>query len=130
LLSFFSSPITTSTALVDAALDFHRVGTSGDVLDAFPVDGLGQHGGGGGSVAGRIARLARDFANQLGSHVLVRVLQFDFLRHGHAVLGDRRGAELLIQNRVPALGTERRLDGIGELVHPAQDGRPCRFAIQ
>src|SRR5438445_526879 len=41
--------------LVDAAGPRHGVGAGGDVLDALPVDGLGQDGGGGGAVAGDVA---------------------------------------------------------------------------
>src|SRR5437867_3043109 len=62
-------------------------------------------------------------SNELGAHVLVRILKFNFFSHGHAVLGDRRGAELLIENRVAALRTECCLHGVGELVHPSEDGR-------
>ena len=115
--------------LVDPALDFHRVRTGGDVLRAFAIDGLRQHGGGGGAVTGRIAGLAGDFTDELGAHVLVRVLELDFLGHGHAVLGDRRGAELLVENRVAALRTECCLHGVGELVHPSEDGRPRCVAV-
>jgi hypothetical protein len=38
--------------LVDAALEEDRVGAGGDVLEAFAVDALGEHGGRGGAVAG------------------------------------------------------------------------------
>ena len=76
--------------LHDAALERDRVGPGGDVAEAFPVDGFGQHGGGGGAVAGDVGGLAGDFADDLGAHVFVGVLQFDFLGDGHAVLGDGR----------------------------------------
>ncbi len=116
--------------LVDAPLDFHGIGTGGDVLRAFPEDGLGQHGGGGGAVTSRVAGLAGYFANQLSAHVFVGVLQFDFLGHRHAVLGDGRGAELLVENRIPALRAEGRLHGVCELVHPFQDGGARCIAVQ
>jgi hypothetical protein len=53
-----------------------------------------------------------------------RVLQVDFLRHRHAVLGDGGRAELLIDHDVPAFGPERHLDGVGQLIDAAQDGLP------
>ena len=130
LLSFFSSAIDHFDGLVDAALDFHRVGTGGDVLHAFAIDGLRQHRRGRGAVTGRVAGLAGDFADELGAHVFVGVLEFDFLGDGHAVLGDRRRAELLVENRVAALRSERRLDGVGQLVDPPENGGPSCLAVQ
>ena len=91
-------------------------------FSAFAIDGLGEHGGGGGAVAGDVVGLAGDFADELGAHVFVRVLELDFLGDGHAVFGDRRGAELFVENRVAALRTEGRFHGVGELVHPSENG--------
>ena len=99
-------------------------------FDAFAEDGLRQHGGGRGSVTRRVAGLAGDFADELSTHVLVGILELDFLGDGHAVLGNGRGAELLVENGVAALGSERRLDGVGELVDPLENGGPRRLAIQ
>ena len=123
LLSFLSSLMTHFDRLVDSPLNFHRVRAGGDVLHAFTIDGLREHRGGGGPVSGDVAGLAGDFTHELGTHVFVRVLEFDFLGHGHTVLGDRGGAELLVENRVAALRAECCLDGVGELVHPSEDGR-------
>ena len=39
---------------VDAALQVHRIHAGGDRLGAFLDDGLGEHGGGGGAVAGEV----------------------------------------------------------------------------
>jgi len=41
------------------------------------------------------------------AHVLDLVIQLDFLRDSHAVLGDGRAAELLVDDDIPALGAER-----------------------
>jgi hypothetical protein len=73
---------------VDAPLEFHRAVASGNHLGALAEDGLGQHGGGGGAVAGHVGGLGRDFAHHLRAHVLELVFQLDFLGHGHAILGD------------------------------------------
>ena len=45
--------------LLDAALHEHRVDAGDDGLEALVEDGLGQHGGGGGAVAGDVGGLAR-----------------------------------------------------------------------
>ena len=110
--------------LLDALLHLHRVDAGDDGLEAFVEDGFGQHGGGGGAVAGDVARLAGDFADHAGAHVFVDVFEFDFLGDGDAVLGDGRRAEALLQDDVAALGTERDLDGPGELL----DAAAHRFA--
>ena len=101
---------------VDAALQVHRVDASGDALQAFTDNGLRQHGGGGGAVAGLVGGSRGHFLHHLRAHVLELVFQFDFLRDRHAVLGDGGGAEALVEDGIAALGTERDLDGVGENV--------------
>ena len=107
---------------VDAALEVHRVVTRLDEAQTFAEEGLGEHGGGGGAVAGFVARLARDLAHHLGAEVLELVLDLDLLGDGDAVLGDRGGAPALLEDHVAALGTERDLHGVGEGVDAAQNG--------
>ena len=108
---------------VDAALQVHRVGAGGDGLQAFAHDRLGQHGGGGGAVAGFVGGVGSDFLHHLRAHVFELVLELDFLRDRHAVLGDGGGAEALLEHRVAALGAERGLDGIGKDVHTLEHAR-------
>src|SRR5690606_24978981 len=98
---------------VDAALQVHRVHAGGDGLVAFLNDRLSEHGRGGGTVTGLVIGLGSGFANELGAHVLVLVLQFDFLGDGDAVLGDARSAERLVDHDVATLGAERYLHRIG-----------------
>ena len=102
-------------------LSVHRVRAGGDVLDALAIDRLREDGGGGGAVAGGVGGLRRDFAHHLRAHVLELVLELDLLGDGDAVLGDRGGAELLLDDDVAALGAEGDFDRVGELVHAAQD---------
>ena len=64
---------------------------------------LGQHGGGGGAVAGDVVGLGGDLLHQLGAHVLEGVLELDLTGDGHAVVGDGRRAELLLEDDVAAL---------------------------
>ncbi len=107
--------------LVDAALQVDRVRSGGDVLQALAVDALGEQRGGRGAVAGGVGGLGGDLLHHLGAHVLVGVGQLDFLGDGHAVLGDGRRAEFLVDDDVAALGAEGHLDGAREQLDAAQD---------
>src|SRR6185295_11881802 len=105
---------------VDAALEVHRVHAGGNRLGAFAHDGLGQHGRGGGAVAGEVVGLGGDLTDHLGAHVLELVLELDLLGDGDAVLGDARGAIALVEDDVAALGAKRHFHGVGENVDTAQ----------
>ena len=105
---------------VDAALEVHRVHAGGNRLGAFLDDGGGEHGRGGGAVAGDVGGLGRDLTHHLGAHVLELVFELDLLGDGDAVLGDAGSAEALVENDVAALRAERHPHGIGENVDPAQ----------
>ncbi len=89
-------------------------------LSALAHDGLGQHAGRGGAVAGDVVGLLGGLAHHLRAHVLELVLELDLLGDGDAVLGGARGAERLVEDDVAALGAERHLDGVGENVDAAQ----------
>src|SRR2546425_12325543 len=60
--------------------------------------------------------ICRHFLHHLGAHVLDRVLELDLLRDGNAVLRDGWITELLVDDNVPALGTEGHLHRLGQLV--------------
>src|SRR5712692_2683061 len=105
---------------IDTALQIHRVHAGSNRLGAFTDDGRGQHGRGGGSVAGSIGRLGGHFAHHLGAHVLELVVKLDFLGDGDAVLGDAGGAERLVEHDVAALRAERHLYRVVENIHAAQ----------
>ncbi len=102
--------------LVDAALEVHRVGARGDVAQARRHDRLGEHRRRGGAVTGHVRGLARDLLDHLRADVGDPVLQLDLLGDGDAVLGDGRGAVLLLDDDVAALRPQRHLDGVGERV--------------
>src|SRR5690348_1135394 len=105
--------------LVDTALQGHRVDARGDRLQALAEDRLGEHRGGRRAVTREIRGLGRHFLHHLGAHVLDLVLELDLLGHRDTVLGDRRIPELLVDDDVPALRTERDLHCLGQLVHAA-----------
>src|SRR5262249_26868309 len=100
----------------------HRVDAAHHGPQALVVDGLGQHRGGGGAVAGPVRGLAGDLADHAGAPVLVLVLQVDLLGDGDAVLGHGRRAEGLLEDYLATLGAERDLDGAGELADAAAHG--------
>ena len=102
--------------LFDAALEPRRVRTGGDVAQTFLDERLGEHGRGRRAVTGHVVGLGGDFFDELGAHVLERVLELDLASNRHAVVGDGGRAELLADDHVAALGPERHLDRVGQLV--------------
>ena len=105
--------------LVDAAAHGDRVGAGGDVAQTLAHQGLGQDGGGGGAVTRDVVGLLGDLLDELGADLLVGLLELDLLGDGHAVVGDRGGAPLLVEHDVAALGAQGDLDGVGEGVETA-----------
>ena len=101
-------------ALVEAALEGHRVGPGGDVAQTLGDDRLGEDGGGGGTVAGHVVGADRDLFGELGAHVAERLVELDLAGDGDAVVDDQRGAELLVEDHVAAARAEGDLDGVGE----------------
>ena len=115
--------------LLDAALQLHRIGAGHHVLRAFAIDRLREHRRRGRAVTGDVGRLARHLAHHLRAHVLERILQLDLLRDRHAVLGDGGRTELLVEHDVAALGPERHLDRVGQLVDAAQNRLPRLLTV-
>ena len=102
--------------LLDPPLQPGRAGAGGHVAQPFGDQGLGQDRRRRGAVAGHVVGLGGDFLHQLGAHVLERVVQLDFPGDGHAVVGDGRGAELLLDHHVATFRSQGDLDGVGQLV--------------
>ncbi len=96
--------------LLDSDLQLHRVGARGDVAEAFVDHRLRQQSGGGRAVAGYVVGLGSDLTQQLRAGVLHGVLELDLAHDRHTVVGDGRGAELLLKDHVAALGAERDAD--------------------
>src|SRR6266480_4694220 len=107
---------------LDAALEGHRTCACCHCLYAFAENGLREHGCGGRAVAGNVRGLGSDLAHHLRAHIFERVLQFDFLCNGDAILGDDRRAELLLTHCVAALRAERDLDGVRQEIDAPQNG--------
>ena len=115
--------------LGDALLHDHGVGAGGQILDAFGDDGLSQQGSGGGAIASYIVGLGGHFLDHGCAHVFKRVSQLDFTGDGHAIVGDQRGAEFLVQDHVAALGTHGDLDGVSQLVYASLESAASFFAV-
>jgi hypothetical protein len=84
--------------------------------------GLGEHGGGGGAIASFVFGFACHLLDQLGANVFERILQFDFLGDGHAVIDNVGGPKLLLEHHVAALGPDGDLDRIRQGVDAAFQG--------
>ncbi len=110
--------------LVDAALERSRVGAGRDIAETFLVDGLSENGRSRGAVTSNVRSLGSDFADELGAHVFVRILELDFLGHGHTILGDRRAAEFLVEDDVAAARSEGRFHSARELLDAAEKRMP------
>ena len=115
--------------IFDAPLDVHGVGPRGDILHAFPENGLRQNRGGGGAIAGIVTGLAGDLVDHLCAHVLKRILKFNLFGYGYTVLGDGRGAKFFIDNHVAPLGAQCELYGICQLVDTGKDLFSCIFVV-
>ena len=116
--------------LLDAALQAERVGAGRDVAQALANECLSQHGGGGGAVACDVVGLLGDLFDQLSADLLVGVLQLDLLGDGHAIVGDRGGAPLLLQDDVATLGAQRHLYRVGEGVESPLEAAAGLFVIR
>ena len=106
---------------IDAALQIHRVHSSGDRLHPFANDRLRKNRCSGRSVTGDVIGLRGHFAHHLSAHVLELVLKLDFLCDRDTVLGDPRCSEALVDDDVAALGPKRHADGVGENIDCPQD---------
>ena len=64
------------------------------------------------------------FVNELRAHILERVFKLDLFAHGHAVFGDGRAAEGLVDDHIAAARAERNRHGVGQLIHTGQELGP------
>ena len=114
---------------INTTFDFHGIGASGNQFCTFTENGLSQHSGGGGAVAGNIRGLGGNLAHHLGAHVLESVFNLDFLGHGYTILGDDRRAKGLLNQHITTLRSKGYLDCIGKGVDTGQHFFPGLAAI-
>ena len=112
----------TTAATARSTPRFRSIGLAPAATDLAPSldDRLGKNRGRGRAVAGDVVGLGGDFLDHLGAHILELVLKLDFFGDCHAVLGDPRRAESLVEHDVAALRTKRHLHRVGEDVHAAK----------
>ena len=116
-------------SLLDAALEPHRVRAGGNVLQALADDRLREHGRRGGAVARHVVGRRGDLAHELSALVLEGVLDLDLACDRDAVVGDGRGAELLVQHDVAPLRAKGDLDRVGEDVDAPLE-RAARILVE
>ena len=85
---------------------------------------MGQHGRGGCAVAGDVGCFGSDFLDHLSAHILELVLKLDLFGNGHAIFGNARGTERLVEYHIAAFRAERHLDGFGEHIDAMQHPVP------
>src|SRR5690606_20068112 len=100
--------------LLDAALEADGVGAGGDVAQALLDERLGEDDRGARAVTGDVVGLLRDLLGELRTDLLERVVELDLLGDRDAVVGDRGGAPLLLQDDVAAARAKRDLDRVGQ----------------
>ena len=93
VMSIAWAMISSETDLAAASiptLEEHGVGAGGQVLQAFGHNRMCQNGGSGGAVTGDVIGLGGSFFEELCTHILKGIFQFDLFRNGHAIVGDCR----------------------------------------
>ena len=121
--ALLSASLTASVALSMPRLRPIGLAPAATVAQALVHHRLGEHGRGRRAVTGDVVGLGGDFLGELGAEVLERVVQLDLAGDGDTVVGDGGRAPLLVEHDVAALGAERHLDGVGELVDAALEER-------
>src|SRR6266478_6118213 len=96
-------------------------------LEALADHGLSEKSRRGRAVTGHVVGLRRHLTQQLRAGVLHRVLELDLAHDRDAVVGHGRGAELLLEDYVATLWSERDAHGLGHDVDALLQGLPCVY---
>src|SRR5256886_14183294 len=104
-----------------------RSGAGSDVAQTLAVNGFREDRRRSRAVTRDVRGFGSDFADELRTHIFIRIFQLDFFRDRHTVLGDRRAAEFLIENDVATAGTESGLHGFRQFLDTAQQRVPRVF---
>ena len=111
-----------SGGLLDAGVQSNGVDTGRDGPDAIVDDGLRHDRRGGGAVTGLGVGLGGDLLDEFRADVLLGVLEADLTGDGNAIVDDLGSTIVALQDDIATLGTERYLDGIGNLVDAINQG--------
>ena len=103
-------------SLVDTALQIHRVSACGYVLQTYTDDSLSQHRSGCGTVTCVVVGLRSNLLNHLRTHICESVVELNLLSYRNTILGHLRSTELLVDDHVTTLRTERYLHCIAQRI--------------
>ncbi|CCX43770.1 putative uncharacterized protein [Prevotella sp. CAG:1031] len=103
-------------SLVDTALEIHRIGTCGHILQTDTDNRLSKDGSGCCAVTCIIAGLRGNLLHELSAHILEGIFKLDFTGNTHTVFSDVRCAELFFDNNITAFRAKSYLNGIGKSV--------------
>src|SRR3954453_15254370 len=121
----FSMPRLRPSGLAPAATFLRPWGTfawARTVAGAVAGAGLGEGGCGRRAAARDLVGRRGDLADELRALVLEDVLDLDLTSDRDTVVGDGRGAELLVEDDEAAARAERHLDGVGDGVNAQLQG--------
>ena len=104
-------------SLVDAPLYTHWIDTRRNALHAFLGNRPSKYRCRSRSIASHVVGLGCDFLEKLGTHVLKRILELDFLSYRDSILRHRRRAVLLVEKDETSLRSKRRHDSLGDLLN-------------
>ena len=98
----------------------NRVGSLVYCLQTIGNHGLSQKSSSSRAVTCSLIGVICCFIDQLSTHVLELVFQFDFLCNGYPIIRDERGTIRLFQNNIASLRAKCDLDCISQLIHAIQ----------
>lgn len=90
----------------DSTADLHRVGAFAYCVKALFGNGACQHSGSGGAISGLLVGVVGHVLHQLGSDVLVLVLQVNAFGHCDSIFGDLGAAPALLNDDCATLGSK------------------------
>ena len=83
-------------------------------------ESLSEKGCGGSTVTRRIVGFCSNLANKLCAHILCGTVKLDLLCDGNTVVGDKRSAELFLENYITTLRAKSDFNGIGKLINAVE----------
>ena len=101
---------------LDSPFNGHRVTSSGNVLESFVDDSLGQYYRSRSSITCRVVSLGRSFFDKLRAHVLKRIGQFYFFSYSDTITTDERRPKLFVQHYISTPGSKGNFNCICQCI--------------
>ena len=111
--------------LLNSPAHSHWIAASSHHAGALAENRPGEHGRGGGAVAGEIGGLGGNFVHELRAHVFEGILQINLLAHSHAVFRDGGTTKRLVDDDVAPGGAHRHRYGAGQFFHALEQLGTC-----